>query len=242
MKIEVSASILSADFGKVAEALALCERAGVDRIHVDVMDGHFVPTITIGPIFTAAVRKYTRLPVAVHLMIENPWDHIDAFLEAGADMIAVHAECYGPRRAGCLDYGQFPKEVDLIDPARLARDLARISSGGRRAGVTVNPGTPVECLWPVLDQVDSILVMSVNPGFSGQKFMPVALEKVACLRARGFRGDIAVDGGVNAATAPGVVDAGANVLVTASYFFASADQAAAVGGLKRLGEKSRPVV
>jgi ribulose-phosphate 3-epimerase len=229
--IEVSASILSADFGKLSQALALCERSGVRRVHVDAMDGHFVPNITIGPVITQAVRRYTRLPVAAHLMIENPWDYLDAFIDAGADIIAVHAECYGQRRAACRAHGQYPKEIDAIDPATALRDIARIKARGRQIGFTVNPGTPVECLAPVLDQLDSVLVMSVDPGFSGQKFKPSALAKIAWLRARGFGGDIAIDGGVNAETAPAAVTAGANVLVTASYFFSSQDPAAAVRAL-----------
>jgi ribulose-phosphate 3-epimerase len=232
--IIVSASILSADFGKIAEALQLCERSGIDRIHVDVMDGHFVPNITIGAVVTQAVRAYTKLPVATHLMIENPWDYVDAFADAGADIIIVHAECYGERRAACQVYGQYPKEVDVIDPGKILRDIRRIKAKGKQAGVTLNPGTPVTCLLPLLNDVDHILVMSVNPGFSGQKFMPSALDKIKWLRAQGFNKDIAVDGGVNAATAPGIVKAGANVLVTASYFFLSHDPKAVAEGLKSL--------
>jgi ribulose-phosphate 3-epimerase len=234
MTIEISASILSADFGKLAEAVELCERSGVSRIHIDVMDGHFVPNITIGPVVTQAVRQYTKLPMAAHLMIENPWDYIDGFAEAGADIIGVHAECYGERRAACRAYGQYPKEVDSIDVEKARRDIARIKARGRQACFTVNPGTPVECLAPILGALDSVLVMSVNPGFSGQKFMPSALGKIEWLRAHGFTKDIAVDGGVNGTTAPEVVKAGANVLVTASYFFGSKDPAGAVAGLKRL--------
>lgn len=238
MRIDVSASILAADFGKLAEAVALCERSGVGRIHVDVMDGHFVPTITIGPLVVKAVRACTKLPIAAHLMIDNPWEYIDAFADAGADIIGVHAECYGERRPACRAHGQYPKEVDAIDPRKAAADIARIRQRGRQVCFTVNPGTPVECLEPVLGHLDAVLVMSVDPGFSGQKFMPVAVPKVAWLRAAGFRKDIAVDGGVNAQTAPAVVKAGANVLVTASYFFSSKDPAGDVKALKALGERS----
>jgi len=233
--IIISASILSADFGKLAEAVQLCERSGVGRIHVDVMDGHFVPNITIGPVVTQAVRQYTQLPIATHLMIENPGDYIDSFADAGADIIVVHAECYGERRTACREYGQYPKEIDVLDVEAAIKDIRRIKAKGKQAGMTLNPGTPVEVLAPVLEEVDNILVMSVNPGFSGQKFMASALEKIAWLRARGFKKDIVVDGGVNAATAPAVVQAGANVLVTASYFFSSQDPARAVQGLKELG-------
>jgi ribulose-phosphate 3-epimerase len=234
MKIEISASILSADFGKLAEAVQLCERSGVARIHVDVMDGHFVPNITIGPVVTEAVRRYTKLPIAVHLMIEKPWDYMDAFADAGGDIIIMHAECYGERRTACRAHGQYPKEIDVLDPVKALADIRRIKAKGKQAGFTLNPGTPVQCLLPLLQELDHILVMSVNPGFSGQKFMPSALEKISWLRAEGFKKDIAVDGGVNAATAPDVVKAGANVLVTASYFFSSKDPAGVVQGLAKL--------
>ncbi|MFH0752951.1 MAG: ribulose-phosphate 3-epimerase [Candidatus Omnitrophota bacterium] len=235
MSIIVSASILSSDFGKLADALALCERSGVDRVHVDVMDGHFVPNISIGAVVVEAVRRYTKLPVAAHLMIENPWDYLDAFMDAGADMVGVHAECYGTRRAACRAHGAYPKEIDALEVPLLLKDLQRIQSRGKQACVTVNPGTPVECLEPVLSALDAVLLMSVNPGFSGQKFMPSVLPKIHWLRSRGFDRDIAVDGGVNAQTAPLVVKAGANVLVTASYFFSSQNHSEIVGGLKRLG-------
>ncbi|MBF0330370.1 MAG: ribulose-phosphate 3-epimerase [Candidatus Omnitrophica bacterium] len=235
MEVIVSTSILSADFGKLAEAVELCERSGVDRIHVDVMDGHFVPNITIGPVVTAAVRKYTKLPIAAHLMIENPGDYIDAFIDAGADLVGVHVECYGERRVACRAYGQYPKEIDVLDVPALVKDLRRIRARGKQACVTINPGTPVECLAQVLNEVDAVLIMSVNPGFSGQKFMPSALTKIMWLRAQGFKRDIAVDGGVNAETAPAVVKAGANVLITASYFFSSQDHRGVVEALKRLG-------
>jgi ribulose-phosphate 3-epimerase len=236
MKIEVSASILSADFADLAGAVELCEQSGVDRIHIDVMDGHFVPNITIGPVVTQAVRKRTKLLIATHLMIEHPWDYIDAFVEAGADAIAIHAECYGERRAGCREYGQYPKEVDTIDLERVRQDLLRIKKAGCRPCLVINPGTP-QCLDGVLDILDSVLVMSVNPGFSGQKFMRGVLPKIEDLRSK-FQGDIAVDGGVNAASAPLVVKAGANILVTASYFFQSEDPLGTVCSLKALGGRN----
>jgi len=232
MKIEVSASILSADFGRLAEALEVCRRSGVDRIHVDVMDGHFVPNITIGPVVVQGVSRYTKLPIAAHLMIENPWDYMDAFAGSGADTIVLHAECYGLRRQACRAYGQYPKEIEALEPEKVLRDVRRIKARGKQAGLAVNPGTPVECLMPVLEELDHVLVMSVNPGFSGQKFMPSALAKIAWLRENGFKKDIVVDGGINADTAPGVVKAGANILVTASYFFTSKDPQGVVDGLK----------
>ena len=232
-KIEVSASILSADFGKVADALKLCEESGVERIHVDVMDGHFVPNITIGPVMVAAVRKYTRLSVEAHLMIENPWDYIDAFIDAGADIIGLHVECYGARKPACRAYGQYPKELESLDAQSLKRDMQRIRARGKEACLVINPGTSVEVIDPVVSEAGSFLVMSVNPGFSGQKFMPSALDKIVHLR-KSFNGDIGIDGGINAQTAPLAVAAGANVLITASYFFTSPDPKAAAMGLKSL--------
>ena len=226
MKVHVSASILSADFANLERDLRLCERCGVDRIHIDVMDGHFVPNITIGQVVVQAVRRVTKLPVKAHLMIENPWDYIDAFCAAGADSIGLHAECYGERRPACRSYGQYPKEVDVIDVDKARRDILHIKKMGKEACMAINPGT-LQCLDGVLDIVDSVLVMSVNPGFSGQKFMPAVLSKIEDVR-RKFKGDIVVDGGINASTAPLVVKAGANVLVTASYFFQSPDANRAV--------------
>lgn len=231
-KVEISASILSADFGKLADALKLCEECGVERIHVDVMDGHFVPNITIGPVVTAAVRKYTKLNVEAHLMIENPWDYIDAFIDQGADVIGLQVECYGERRLACREYGQYPKEIDALNAAALLKDIQRIKNRGKEACVVINPGTPVQVLDDVLLAADSFLVMSVNPGFSGQKFMPAALEKISYLRQR-FTGDIGVDGGINLQTAPLAVRAGANVLITASYFFGSQDPRGAISALRQ---------
>lgn len=226
---EVSASILSCDFSRLAEEIQKVEKAGVRRIHVDVMDGHFVPNITIGQVIVAAVRKVTRLPIEAHLMIENPWDYIDSFADAGADAIQIQAECYGQRRPACRGYGQFPKEVDAIDESLLRRDLQRIRAKGKKAFVVLNPGTPV-CCEGVLKDLDGVLIMSVNPGFSGQKFMPHVLDKARILR-KVFDGDIEIDGGVNQITAPDAVAGGINLLVTASYLFQASDMKEAVGKL-----------
>ncbi len=230
-KIEISASVLSSDFGRLSEMLQLCAVSGVERIHVDVMDGHFVQNITIGPVVTAAIRTYTALPVEAHLMIENPWDYIDAFIDAGADIIGLQVECYGERRRACRGYGQYPKEVDTVDAVRLKRDMARIAARGKEACLVINPGTPVTALDPVLAEAGSVLVMSVNPGFSGQKFMPAALDKIRYIRER-FSRDIGVDGGINSVTGPLAVQAGANVLITASYFFGAPDPGVAMVNLK----------
>lgn len=234
LNVLVSTSVLSCDFGKLAEALKLCETSGADRVHVDVMDGHFVPNISIGPVIVSAVRRYTRLPIAAHLMIENPWNYIESFALAGADIIALHAECYGERRSSCRACAEYPKEIDALDSVAAQRDILLIQKLGKEPCMVINPGTPLSVLDPVLPSLNSVLLMSVNPGFSGQKFMPSALPRISSLRSR-FSGDIVVDGGVNEATAPDVVRAGANVLVTASYFFGSPDPAATVRSLKALG-------
>ena len=230
--IQVSASILCADFTKLEEEVKKCETAGVDMLHVDVMDGHFVPNITIGKIIVEAIRPITKLPIEVHLMIENPWRYIDAFLAAGTDTISFHTECYGPRRAHCKEFDQYPKEVDTIDIEKARQDILRIKGKGKKAFMVLNPGTPV-CFGDLLNDLDGVLVMSVNPGFAKQRFMPDVLSKIEELR-KTFEGDIAIDGGINESTAPLAVKAGANILATASYFFGAKDQKNAVQCLKSL--------
>lgn len=225
-RTRVSASILSCDFSRLGEDIKRVEQAGVDCIHIDVMDGHFVPNITIGQVIVQAVRRVTQLPIEAHLMIENPWDYIDGFADAGADVIQIQAECYGARRAACRDYGQFPKEVDTMDEDLFRRDLKRIQAKGKKGYIVVNPGTPV-CFNGLLKDLDGILIMSVNPGYAGQKFMPEVLDKVRILR-KTFQKDIEIDGGVNQSTGPQAVEAGVNILVTASYLFQAKDPAAAV--------------
>jgi len=227
--IEVSASILCADFSKLAQEVKRSEEAGVDRFHIDVMDGHFVPNVTIGPVIVSAIRPHTKLPLEAHLMIEHPWDYIEAFIDAGADVIQIQAECYGERKTGG-EYGQWPKEVDSIDTERLRRDLLKIRARGKKAYVVLNPGTPL-CIQDVFDALDGVLIMSVNPGFAKQKFMSAVLSKAEEL-SRTFKGEIAIDGGVNAETAPDAVKAGAHILITASYFYGSSNPAQAVKGLK----------
>ncbi len=232
--IKVSASILCADFAKLGQEIKKCEEAGVDVIHIDVMDGHFVPNITIGPVIIRSIRPLTKLLIEAHLMIEHPSDYIDTFMDAGADIIAVHAETYGPRRASCRRYGQYPKEVDTINVTKASRDIKRIKDRDRQAFMVLNPGTPL-CLDEVLPQLDGVLLMSVNPGFAKQKFMPKVLPKIQQLRQK-FDGIIAVDGGINAVTAPEAVKAGANMLATASYFFGADHPKKAVQQLKSLSE------
>ncbi|HZQ91345.1 MAG TPA: ribulose-phosphate 3-epimerase [Terriglobales bacterium] len=205
--IELAPSILSADFARLAEQVRSVEEGGATLLHVDVMDGHFVPNITIGPPVVASLRKATRLPLDVHLMIENPDLYIPAFVDAGADWISVHQEA----------------------TVHLNRTLNLVRSHGVRAGVVVNPATPAEFLSEVLDLVDYVLVMSVNPGFGGQKFIPGVLHKVMKLaterQRRGLSFRIEIDGGIGLATIADAVRAGVEVLVAGNAVFGEGDPA-----------------
>jgi ribulose-phosphate 3-epimerase len=227
-QIEISASILSADFANLGEAIKKSEAAGVGRFHIDCMDGHFVPNMTIGPIIVQAVRPYTKLPLEAHLMIEHPGDYIESYAKAGADIIQIQVECYGKRKNSSAAWNQWPKEVESVDVVALRADLKRIKSFGKKAFIVINPQTPL--VKEVLDDIDGVLIMSVNPGFAGQKFIPEVLSKVEYLRDY-FKGDIAIDGGINDQTAPAAVKAGAHVLITASFLYGSKDMAAAIKSL-----------
>jgi len=213
-KIQIAPSILSADFGRLADALHLIEKGGADIVHLDVMDGHFVPNITIGPPVVKALRKESRLPFDCHLMIENPQSYIPMFLDAGADMISIHVE---------------------TEP-HLDRALSLITSGGARAGIAINPATTVESISDALHCVDYVLVMSVNPGFGGQRFIPSVAGKIRRLRemiaGQSRPIDIEVDGGIDSETAPSVVSAGARILVAGSAIFRQSDPVKAMESLR----------
>ncbi len=214
--IKIAPSILSADFGRLAEEIRKVELAGADLIHIDVMDGHFVPNITIGPLIVKACRQITKLPLDVHLMIENPEKYIPVFAKAGADIITFHVEA----------------------SKNLLSDIELIRQNGAKPGVVVNPATPIDQVFPVLDKIDMVLIMSVNPGFEGQKFMPEVLPKIRELKSlvvsRKLSVDIEVDGGLNPETAKEVVKAGANVLVAGSAIFYAKDYASVISQLKKL--------
>ena len=229
--IEVSASILAADFANLQSEIKRSESFGVDRFHIDCMDGHFVPNLTIGPVIIEAMRKHTKLPLEAHLMIEHPWEYLESYAKAGADIIQIQVECYGLRRPMCKDFGQWPKEVDSIDIDLLNKDLRKIRDLGKKAFIVVNPGTPL--FKEVLSECDGVLIMSVNPGFAGQKFISSVLTKVEELKSS-FKGDIAIDGGINAQTAPAAVQAGARVLITASYLYGASNPKEVVTSLKSL--------
>ena len=212
--IKIAPSILSADFSRLGEEVQAVDRAGADYIHVDVMDGHFVPNITIGPLVVDALRKVTDKPLDVHLMIENPDRYIADFASAGADIITIHQEAV----------------------AHLHRTVELIKSLGKRAGVSLNPATPVESLDVILDELDLVLIMSVNPGFGGQAFIPSALDKIRALRQRitqrGLAAELQVDGGVKLDNIRDVVVAGADVLVAGSAVFNTDDYAATIMALR----------
>ena len=202
-RVKLAPSILSADFARLGEQVAAATKAGADYIHVDVMDGHFVPPITIGAPVVAAIRQWTDLPLDVHLMIEAPERQINQFAEAGADIITVHIEA-------CPNVRQL---------------ISVIKSLGVKAGVSLNPETPLTAISAILPSLDLVLVMTVNPGYGGQPFIEATLDKIAKLRAeldkKGLTAELEVDGGINARTAPKVVKAGARVLVAGAAVFAS---------------------
>jgi ribulose-phosphate 3-epimerase len=214
MKVRIAPSLLSADFARLADALAMAEAGGADLVHVDVMDGHFVPNLTIGPPVVRALRKATRLPLDVHLMIENPERTLQEYLDAGVDWVSVHVE----------------------STRHLQRCLDTIRRGGARAGAALNPGTPSLMLASSWQDLDYAVVMSVNPGWGGQKFLAPSVEKVRRLRIEsreaGSSLAIEVDGGVDSGNAAPLAAAGAEILVAGTAVYGHADPAAAIGQLR----------
>jgi len=217
--MRIAPSILSADFAALGEAIARVEAAGADQLHVDVMDGHFVPNLTLGPPVIESIRKRTRLPLDVHLMIEEPDRWVETYVKAGADYLTVHAEA----------------------SPHLERILSQIREAGAKAGVALNPSTPPEVLEYVLADLDLVLVMSVNPGFGGQSFIPTAYEKIRRLRTLLGGRDVlvSVDGGVKVDNAEPLARAGATVLVAGSSIFGAPDPGAAVAALRSASEVAK---
>lgn len=213
--IKIAPSVLSADFARLGEQVAEAVRAGADYIHLDIMDGHFVPNLTFGPMMVEALRPYSPIPLDVHLMIERPEAFIPWFARAGADILTVHAEA-------CV---------------HLHRVVHQIKDLGKRAGVALNPATPLSAVEEILPDLDLVLVMTVNPGFPAQAFIPTVLEKVRRLRRlldeRGLEAELEVDGGINPQTAPQVVQAGARVLVAGSAIFRTGEAVAPRGEASR---------
>ena len=214
MKVRIAASILSADFAALGDAIGAVERGGADLIHVDIMDGHFVPNLTMGPPVVVSIRKVAKIPLDVHLMIEEPDRYLDAFVRAGAAMISVHLEVL----------------------PHLHRTIQHIKELGARAGVAINPSTPVGMLEEIAADLDHVLVMSVNPGFGGQTFIPRTESKIEAVRALldrlGSRAVIEVDGGIDASNAARVVAAGASILVAGNAIFGTPDAERATRDLR----------
>ncbi len=216
----IAPSILSADFSRLGEEIRAVESAGADYIHIDVMDGHFVPNITIGPLIVEAVRKVTPLPLDVHLMIEHPDRYIPDFSAAGADIIVVHAEATN----------------------HLHRTVQLIKSLGKRAGVSLNPATPLTALDHIIEDLDLVLLMTVNPGFGGQSFIESCLPKIRSLRAIldscGSEAELEVDGGVKPSNIARISHAGADVFVAGSAVFGASDYTATISEMKRLAQET----
>jgi ribulose-phosphate 3-epimerase len=219
--VRIAPSILSANFARLGEDVARVELGGADLIHVDVMDGHFVPNITIGPPVVAALKRVTKLPLDVHLMIMDPDRYLEAFVASGAAMITVHAEVL----------------------PHLHRTLTHIRHLGAKAGVALNPSTPVAMIRDVVAELDHVLIMSVNPGFGGQSFISHALDKIEetrrLLQAAGSTAAVEVDGGVDTTNAAALVARGASILVAGSAIFSQADPAEATRQLRRAAEAAR---
>ena len=219
--IRIAPSILSADFGRLADEVRAVERAGADWIHVDVMDGRFVPNITVGPLVVEAVRKVTRLPIDAHLMIVEPERYVEAFAKAGADVISVHAE---------------------VSP-HLHRTLQAIRAAGAKPAVALNPSTPLSAVEWVLGDCEMVLVMSVNPGFGGQRYIDACTVKIRQLRAmaeaRNQALEIEVDGGINTETVAHAAGAGANVLVAGTAVYGAEDYGSAIAGLRERAQAAR---
>lgn len=219
--IKLAPSILAADFGHLADEIKKSEESGIDYLHLDIMDGHFVPNLTFGPQMVKFVNESTDLPLDVHLMISNAPKYLEVYAEAGADLLTIHYEA-----------------VDNPE-----RELTEIRKLGIKSAISISPNTAVEAIYPFLKHADWLLIMSVHPGFAGQKFIPAALEKIKCakefINSNGLDCEIEVDGGIDLYTAPKVIEAGADILVTGSAFYKSEDYGTFVRSMKELAKDIR---
>ncbi len=220
MVIKIAPSILAADFSRLGEEVAILDKGGADFIHIDVMDGHYVPNLSIGPMVVKAIRGVTEIPFDVHLMMDNPMEFVDEFIRAGADSITLHAEVL----------------------PHLHRCIATLKEKGVRAAVALNPSTPLNILDYVLEDLDMVLLMTVNPGFGGQTFIPAMLDKIRDLKdmteRQGGNTEIQVDGGITLENVSKAVEAGANCIVAGSLVFSAADPASMIQKIRRAGEAS----
>ncbi|OCA06620.1 ribulose-phosphate 3-epimerase [Wolbachia endosymbiont of Trichogramma pretiosum] len=222
MGIKIAPSVLSADFAKLGEEVKRISNLNVDYIHIDVMDGNFVPNITIGPNVISAIRKYSNLPFDVHLMIKSPGNHIESFINAGADIITIHAEA----------------EIHLERTVRKIKSYKNNTKKIVQVGVSIVPSTSPSVLEYIIDELDIVLIMTVNPGFGGQEFIHSQLSKISTVRKmiqnRNLKTQVSVDGGVNFSNAADIIKAGANILVTGSAIFKAEDMKKAINDLKNL--------